>query len=75
MSIMYRLGLSSLIFAYFTLQIMVRLSIVVSEKITKVDFPSWLVAGWSISFSALIVLIHYRSPIFNFLIRKIDLSS
>lgn len=40
MSIMYLLGLSSLIFAYFTLQIMVRLSIVVSEKITKVDFPS-----------------------------------
>lgn len=42
------------------------------EKDHKADFSGWLVAGWSISFSALIVLTHYRSPI---LIRKIVLSS
>ncbi|MGL1464140.1 hypothetical protein ACSTJV_15965 [Vibrio parahaemolyticus] len=30
-----------------------------SLTFAEVDFPSWLVAGWSTSFSALIVLTHY----------------
>ncbi|EOX4423226.1 hypothetical protein ACLHFD_001988 [Vibrio alginolyticus] len=42
-TLLLSLTLSSLLLAYFTLQVMIRLAVIVSGKVTKIDFPSWLV--------------------------------